>query len=112
MRLTVKDTAKDDLINIRKYISDELQNPVAAENTVKKISNSISQLKDNPYIGTLLHTKTDFPYSYRFLPSGTYIIIYKLYKDCDKVLRVYNGHQDYIRDIFRRFAEYEEEDKQ
>ncbi len=112
MKLTVKDTAKEDLINIRRYISDDLQNPIAAENTVRKIRDSISRLKDSPYIGTMLHTKSDFPYSYRFLPSGTYVIIYKVYKDCVKVLRVYNSRQDYIRDIFRHFPEYDEEEEQ
>lgn len=112
MKLTIKDIVRTDIEDIRKYISEDLQNPIAAENTVRKIYGSISKLKDSPYIGTLLRTKADLPYPYRFLPSGTYVIIYKIHHDCVTVLRVYNCRRDYIRDFFSRFPEIDREDEQ
>lgn len=108
MKLTIKEAALHDVENIRRYICGTLKNPAAAENTVRRIRTDIARLKDSPFIGTSLNTKTEIPNPYRFLVSGSYIVIYKIHDDCVKVLRVYNSRQDYIEDIFTGFSDKEE----
>ena len=46
--------AKNDLKDIKKYISKELENEIAANNTVLKITKSIRRLGEQPLIGTPL----------------------------------------------------------
>lgn len=102
MKIYVKPDAADDLRKIKDYISKKLQNPIAAKNTLSKIKNTYSQLRDQPYIGTPLATKTDKDNDYRFLVSGNYIIIYKVLEieNTVEITRVFAGRQNYISDIF------------
>ena len=46
MKLVIAPSAKDDLKEIKEYISVELSNPIAATNVVKRIINSYKALKD------------------------------------------------------------------
>ena len=50
MKLVIAPSAKDDLKEIKEYISVELSNPISATNVVKRIINSYKTLKDIPEI--------------------------------------------------------------
>jgi len=66
-KLLVSPEARRDLEEIKTYISEELENPVAAVNVVSRIIKSLKNLKDMPGIGSLLAAKVSFETNYRFL---------------------------------------------
>jgi plasmid stabilization system protein ParE len=46
--------AEDDLAGIKKYLAEQLENPVAAVNTVTKITKRVRTLERFPELGTRL----------------------------------------------------------
>ena len=66
-KLKISPEAKDDLVEIKSYISQDLCNQQAAENLVSKIINKISGLSDHPGIGAPLSSVVDINTDYRFL---------------------------------------------
>lgn len=102
MKLYIKPKAADDLREINNYISKQLKNPIAAKNTAAKIKMTYSRLREQPYIGTPLTTKTEKMSDYRYLVSGSYIIIYRV-REKDRIVeisRIFGGRQNYINEIF------------
>ncbi len=70
MKILVTPAALQDLKDIRKYISDELSNPTAATNTVKRIIKTYSKLETMPQMGTLLQQSLHLNSPFRFLPES------------------------------------------
>ena len=77
--LRINPTAKQDLFDIKEYITDEFDNPSAAINVVSKIVNSYEKLKEFPMLGGDLASKINIVTDYRYLITGNYIIFYKVY---------------------------------
>ena len=65
-RLQISPEVKNDLLEIKEYIMNDLDNPSAATNTVAKITKSIRTLISFPDKGTPLSSKVDIPNDYRF----------------------------------------------
>ena len=61
--------AAEDLIQIKEYIEEELQNPIAARNTVSKIVETYEGLADCPEAGIPVSRYVSFPTDYRFVPG-------------------------------------------
>lgn len=93
--------AKSDLKEIKKYISNELDNEIAANNTVSKITKSIRRLEKQPLIGTPLSSVIEFDTNYRFLVSGNYMIFYRAEKNAVFVSRILYGRRDYMKILFK-----------
>ena len=53
-KLRINPLARKDLLEIKEYITEELDNSNAAENTLIKIAESYEKLKDFPYMGVEL----------------------------------------------------------
>ena len=66
--------AQNDLDEIWEYITFELCNPQAAENTVNKIMDTVDELENFSEIGAPLSSVTDIESDYRFLTSGNYMV--------------------------------------
>lgn len=92
--------AQNDLDEIWEYISVELCNPQAAENTVNKIMDTVDELKDFSEIGALLSSVTEVESDYRFLISGNYMIFYRVIDKDVYIDRVLYGRRDYLRILF------------
>ena len=92
--------AQSDLDEIWEYISVELCNPQAAENTVNKIMNMVDELKDFSEIGALLSSVTEVEGDYRFLISGNYIVFYRVIEKDVYIDRALYGRRDYLRILF------------
>lgn len=99
MNILVTPAALQDLKDIRKYISDELSNPIAATNTIKRIIKTYSKLETMPQMGTLLQQSLHLDIPFRFLVSGSYLIFYKV-TDNIEIHRIINGRRDYARILF------------
>ena len=83
--------AQADLLAIKTYISKDLENPVAALSTLKRITQTIRLLRGQALIGTPLSAIADLrnDEGYRYLTSGSYMIFY--------IDRILYGGRDYLR---------------
>jgi plasmid stabilization system protein ParE len=59
-KLAISPAARQDLEEIKAYISDDLENPTAALNVVARIVQSLKKLPDMPNMGTPLFSKVAF----------------------------------------------------
>ena len=99
-KLKISPEAKDDLVEIKSYISQDLCNQQAAENLVSKIINKISGLSDHPGIGAPLSSVVDINTDYRFLVCTNYLIFYRCEDEIVFVSRILYGRRDYTRILF------------
>ena len=101
--------AEDDLAGIKKYISEQLENPLAAENTVTKITKRIRFLEQFPEIGTPLSAIIDVVTDYRFLVCANYLAFYRLDGNNVYIIRVLYGRRDYATILFGELPREETE---
>ena len=94
--LKISPKAKDDLAEIKGYISQELCNTQAAVNLVSKITKKIRGLPEHPLIGTPLSSVMDIQTDYRFLVCDNYIF-YRYENEKVFVSRILYGRRDYIQ---------------
>ena len=97
--------AVSDLLNIKKYISEELENSTAAEKMIASIMSRLRQLKEFPYSGVSLSSKIDVDTEYRYLVCGKYLAFYIVEKTDVVVDRVLYGARDYIHTLFGELSE-------
>ena len=66
-KLHISDDARQDLVEIKQYIAEDLDSPNAAAQTVKGILKGISRLKEQSRIGAPLSSIVPVESEYRFL---------------------------------------------
>lgn len=93
--------AKNDLKEIKKYISNELDNDIAANNTISKITKGIRRLEQQPLMGTSLSSVIEFDTNYRFLVCGNYMVFYRFDDNMVFVSRIIYGRRDYMKILFK-----------
>lgn len=98
--LHLSEEAQADLADIKAYITKELENPVAALSTVRKITKEIRTLREHALIGALLSSITDAEGNYRFLVTGNYLTFYRVQGSDVYVDRILYGRRDYLRTLF------------
>lgn len=89
--------AKQDLLKIKAYITEELENPEAAVDVVAGIIDSYQRLKDFPQMGRKLSSRIEVTTDYRYLISGKYIIFYKMEDIYISIYRILYGKRDYTK---------------
>lgn len=87
-------------MDIKQYITEELDSPAAAENTLKKILKNIRMLETQPFIGTPLSSVVNIDTHYRFLVYGSYLAFYYVENDDVFIVRILYGRRDYIKILF------------
>ena len=96
--------ARDDLAEIRRYIAEELQNPIAAERTVRRIFKSLRLLEQFPFSGTPLRA-AGIDTGYRSVISGNYRSFYRCNEKDVYVIRILYGRRDFMRILFGSTSE-------
>ena len=96
----VSPQAAEDLLEIKDYIENELQNPIAAENTVLNIVEEYEKLADLPEIGIPVERYVDFPTDYKFVLAKNYSIFYRIEDDKVRVIRILYSKRDFVRILF------------
>ncbi len=96
MRIVWFPEAKQDLLEIRRYIRDELHNPDAAARLVRKLTDDIALLKSNPSLGVTYGTRTGIKRDARILISGHYWIVYRADQTIT-IMQIVDTRQDYLR---------------
>ena len=87
--------ALEDLNDIVDYIL--LENPLAAEQTLAEIMNSIQQLEVFPEAGVRLIEKSLKVYDFRMVILDPYIVFYRFIDNMVYVYRILHGARDYIK---------------
>ena len=87
-------------MKIKEYIEEDLLNPSAAVETVKKIIKSLRILETFPHSGSLLSSIADVKSDYRFIISGNYISFYRVNNAEVYVDRILYSRRNYIRILF------------
>ena len=92
--------AQDDLVEIKAYIEDVLENPAAALSTVSKITKSLRVLRTFALAGAALSSIADVESDYRFVISGNYISFYRVRGNDVYIDRILYARCDYLRILF------------
>lgn len=93
--------AQRDLEEIKHYILKDLENPSAAVNTAKRITQTVRILQTYAEAGSLLSSIADVDDTYRILVSGNYLIFYRVNEHDVYVDRILYGRRDYLRILFK-----------
>lgn len=98
--IKVTPQAAEDLLEIKYYIENELQNPIAAGNTILKIIETYESLSDFPDLGIPVERYVSFPTDYRFVLANNYSIFYKVEDNFIKIIRIIYSKRDFVRILF------------
>jgi addiction module RelE/StbE family toxin len=101
--------AEDDLAAIKNYITEQLENPIAAVNTVTKITKRVRKLEQFPELGTRLSTITNIDTEYRFLICANYLAFYRIDRNDVYIIRILYGRRDYTKILFGELPQDETE---
>ena len=99
-KLQLSPEAAADLKNIQIYIAKSLQNPIAARNVMKRITDGIRVLEQYAQAGFSISARTGIDTDLRILVCGVYLVVYRVEGSVISVARVINGRQDYITELF------------
>jgi toxin ParE1/3/4 len=97
MKVVFSPAAEHDLGDLFAYISENLQNPIAAQNIVEKILRLSYKLANFPEMGASLRTVDTRISSYRYLLADNYLVIYKVGVQDVNVIRILYARSDYVR---------------
>jgi len=97
----ITEPAENDLIDIARYISSQLNAPKAALNTIRAIRTAISKLETNALIYPFVRDERLASLGYRFFMVKNYIIFFIVYEkdntvDVDRVLHGRRDWQDIL----------------
>ena len=100
MKIIYSPQARDDLREIKSYVSDVLKNPIAAKNVTEKIIKSIHRLCEQPNLGFSLSEKTGRDTEYLCLLSDNHGIFYLKKENTIQIIRILDLRTDYMRIVF------------
>ena len=110
-KLRINPLATEDLIEIKNYITRELENSTAAINVVRKIIDSYEKLKEFPMMGADLSVKVNIKTDFRYLVSGNYIVFYRVDDEYVSIYRILYAGRDYLRILFPNEIDLSYEDE-
>ena len=100
MKIIYKKTAIDDLLNTENYIISQSNNKQAAQKLKSTLVNTISLLKDNPYLGPKMSDRFHVDTSLRYLVISKQIVFYNIKNDNIEIIRILDSRQDYLSLLF------------
>ena len=80
--------ARDDMLEILMYISEEAGAPRSAERILNKIESDLDRLRQNPYSAPVARDEYLASQGFRVLVSGKYLAIHKV-SDIERSVTVY-----------------------
>lgn len=86
--------AQQDLLEIVDYIQNNLQNPIAAENTLTKIESAILERLKSPESFAIWPSKKKRDFPYRRINVGNYTVWYVVIDDVMEVRRILYSRRD------------------
>ncbi|MDD2401779.1 MAG: type II toxin-antitoxin system RelE/ParE family toxin [Clostridia bacterium] len=99
-KLKISPKTKDNLAEIKEYISQELSNPQATVNLLSKITKKMRVLTEYPKMGAPLSSVVDILTDYRFVVCANYLIFYRCEDGSILVSRILYGRRNYMQILF------------
>ena len=100
MSILYSKKALSDLDEISRYISSELENPIAADSVINGIMDTIDLLEDQPLLGKPLYFDNNLFSGFRYLIYHNYLAFYHTEDNDAYIDRVLYGKSDYLRILF------------
>ncbi len=96
-KILLTSTAKEELEEIYKYISEKLLEKNSADRLMNNIEQKIFSLEQNPYLGSKVCIKPHNE-TYRRLVVGNYIILYDIVEEYKQIIvyRLLHTKMDYL----------------
>ena len=91
--------AREDLKEIKDYISVTLRNPSVASGILKGITGQLRMLEQFPEMGNVL-LSDEGPITYRYLTQGNYMPFYHIQNNAVIVDRVLHARRNYMQLLF------------
>lgn len=88
--------SKQDLIEIKRYIKYNLQEPEVAQKLISKIRKEINKLKNSPEIYSIIDDDIIRKLETRKFLEDNYIIFYRIKNNCIQVVRIMYGRRNWI----------------
>ena len=88
--------SKQDLIDIKRYIKYNLQEPNTAQKLITNIKNEIDSLKDNPEMYSVIDDDIIKRFKIRKLVVDNYIVFYRINDENIQIVRVMYGRRNWI----------------
>ena len=85
-----------DLIDIKKYIKYNLQEPESAEKLISKIRTEIHELSNNPQIYAIIDDDFIKRFEIRKLILDNYIVFYRIKNYDIQIVRIIYGRRNWI----------------
>ena len=92
--------AAADLLEIKNYIENQLQNSIAAHNTISKIIETYENLTACPNVGIPVDKYVSFPTDYKFVLANNYSIFYRIEDEVIRIVRILYSKRDFVRVLF------------
>ena len=89
--------AAEDLLEIKNYIENELQNPIAAHKNIVETYENLSTLAE---AGIPVERYVPFPTDYKFVLANNYSIFYRIDGNIVRVIRIMYSKRDFVRILF------------
>lgn len=102
LKLRINPLVKEDLLEIKNNIEENLQSPVAAQKLLSKIIAQCQNFKSFPNLGLSLNAKIEIPTDYRYIICENYLIFYKYDKSYVSIYRVLYAKRDYLKILFEK----------
>ncbi|MEG1514681.1 MAG: type II toxin-antitoxin system RelE/ParE family toxin [Clostridia bacterium] len=99
-KVIVSREARNDLVGIRQYVREELDNPDAAACILSMLKKRMLTLPDIPERGTPLDVILSVHTEYRFIVCEKYCVFYLYDGETVEVVRVLHQMQDSMRALF------------
>lgn len=97
MKLKYSPAALADLKNLQCYISETLQNPIAAKHVVRQILDACARPTSFPQMGVSLQEKTGYATDLRMQICGHHLAIYRISGTDILIARILSARQDYMQ---------------
>ena len=99
-KIELSPQAIEDLKDIKTYIEEELQNEIAAKNTVRKIIETYEDLAKHPNAGIPVQRYVSFPTDYKFVLANNYSVFYRTEDNTVKIIRILYSRMDFLNVLF------------
>lgn len=100
MKIIYKKAAIDDLLNTENYIINQFHNDQAAKKLKRNIVDTISLLKDNPYLGPKMSDRFNIDTSLLYLIVSKQLVFYNINEENIEIIRILDSRQDYLSLLF------------
>lgn len=100
MNIIYRKAAIDDLSELDAYITNQFHNSNSGRKIIKRITDTISLLKDNPNLGPKLSDRFKVKSTLHYLVVSKQIVFYDIKEETIEIIRVLDSRQDYISILF------------